>query len=114
MEMEKIPTTTRQAFKILDGMLSEEEKASALTKSGTEFAIDEHFGLGMWIRNTWYYAIEDEKIREQVLAVLLGEKNVQYFTDENGERHIMAILNPDDLSSGFLVRYHDHLTRTRK
>jgi hypothetical protein len=114
MKMEKIPTTTRQAFKILDEKLSEKEKASALTKSRSEFACDEHFGLGMWIRNAWYYGIEDERLQQQMLAILLGEKTVQYYTDENGERHMVAFFHPDDLTTGFLERYHDHLKRTRK
>ena len=114
MEMEKIPTNTRQAFRILDGMLSDKEKASALTNSRTGFASDEHFGLGMWIRNTWYFGIEDEKTQDHMIVVLLGEKNVQFFTDENGERHVTAFFHPDDISSRFLERYHDHLKRTKK
>ena len=108
-----VPSTTRQAFKILDGMLTDNEKASALTKSRFEFAADEHFGLGQWIRNTWYYGIEDEKTQEHALAVLLGP-NAHYSTDENGDRHLVNIFQPDDLSSSILERYHNHLKRTYK
>lgn len=91
MKKKSIPTTTREAFKILDGMLTEEEKQDALSKSRSQFAGDEHFGLGMWIRNEWYFA-NDRKwnfgYNDEAFAVL-----------------------PDMLSQSLLERYHDHLKR---
>ena len=82
-----IPTNSRQAFKILDNMLTDEEKAEALSKSRSEFALDEHFGLGLWIRNNWIYANPD------------GELSFEH---------------PDTVSLHWLEKYHDHLKRMSK
>lgn len=87
----KIPSTAREAFKILDTMLSDEEKKSALAQSRSEFAINEHFGLGAWIRNNWVYG---------------DEKGIGLFAKEE-----CRLQHPDSISGDFLERYHDHLKR---
>ena len=91
-----IPTTTRQAFKILDGMLSEEEKKAIVAKDKSEFTIDSHFGLGAWIRNNWIYA---DKEGEGLFAPDLNACQVIY-------------VDPDMKSAEFLGKYYDHLKRT--
>lgn len=82
-----IPTTARQAFKILDGLTTPEEKAAFLSKSKAEFVIDEHFDLGAWIRNNWIYAAEG------------GEPVFEH---------------PDMISEHWLERYYEHLKRVAK
>ncbi|MBR5174640.1 MAG: hypothetical protein IKW89_01780 [Bacteroidales bacterium] len=90
--VDKIPSTGREAFKILDTMLSDEEKKSALAQSRSVFAMKEHFGLGAWIRNNWIYG---------------DEKGIGLFAKEEA-----LLQHPDSLSSDFLERYHDHLKRS--
>lgn len=106
--IEMIPTTSRQAFKILDNMLTDEEKAEALSKSRAQFCGDEHFGLGLWIRNNWIYGNDKEneeksKRRDACLEML---------TDT--PKGDLILMEPDGISSKFLGRYHDHLKRMSK
>ena len=93
MKNNTIPTTLRQAFKMLDAMLSDEEKTNALAQSRSEFALNEHFGLGVWIRNNWIYG---------------DEKGIGIFAKEE-----YRLQHPDSLSGDFLERYHDHLRRSK-
>lgn len=93
-----IPTTTRQAFKIIDGMLSKEEKKAFLAKDKFEFTNDAHFGLGAWVRDTWIYA---DKNGEGLFAPDLNACQVIY-------------VDPDTQSAEFLGKYYDHLKRTLK
>ena len=82
-----VPTTARQAFKILDAMTTPEERAVFLSQSKSEFVCDQHFGLGAWIRNNWIYGAEsDDPIFE----------------------------HPDMISGRWLERYYDHLKRVAK
>ena len=83
------PLTKEIAFARLDKRLSEEDKKAILkAKDMIEF----HFTLGMWIRNTWIYGNEEERV--QALAKDLGE--VVWFS-------------ADDLSSAILDGYKKHL-----
>ena len=87
----KVPSTTREAFRMLDAMLSDVEKTNALAQSRSEYALNEHFGLGVWIRNNWIYG---------------DEKGIGIFAKEE-----CLFQHPDSLSGDFLERYHDHLKR---
>ena len=103
-----IPVTTRQAFKILDELMSDEEICAALSQSKGEFTTIQHFDLGMWIRNNWIYSgdNEEESIalrRKACLAMLSGQKEDDVF-----------IFDADVISSAFLERYYDHLKRMFK
>ena len=91
-----IPTTTLEAYEILDGMLSREAKKDAIAKSGEEFAEEEHFGLGIWICNNWFYAAETPEQQDSVAELLDGRSNA-------------IIYAPDMLSCRFLEHYHEHL-----
>ena len=77
---------------MLDTILSDEEKTKALAQSRSEFALNEHFGLGVWIRNNWIYG---------------DEKGIGIFAKEE-----CRLQHPDSLSGDFLERYHDHLKRS--
>ena len=92
----QIPTNSRQAFKILDEMLSAEEIQSILSKSKGEFLTDEHFGLGQWIRNNWIYADKE------------GKGLFAYDSDHPG------IIDPDYQSAEFLEKYYNHLKRKQR
>ena len=52
MPKRKIPHSAREAYAMLDKMISNEEKAMILSN---DKSLDLHFGLGAWIRNNWIY-----------------------------------------------------------
>lgn len=62
------PLTKEIAFARLDKRLSQEDKNTILKARDM---IEFHFTLGMWIRNTWIYGNEEERV--QALAKDLGE-----------------------------------------
>ena len=100
-----IPTTARQAFKILDGLTTPEEKVEFLSQTKSEFVGSQHFGLGSWIRNNWIYGHEKEteeetKSHQECLEMLTATQHGDPF-----------IVEPDWISSDFLGRYYDHLKR---
>lgn len=88
------PLTKEIAYARLDKRLSEEDK-NAILKSRD--MIEFHFSLGMWIRNTWIYGNEEERV--EALAKDLGE--VIYW-------------QADDLSSALLDGYKKHLKKKMK
>ena len=94
-----IPKTTREAFKILDAMLSEEEKADIMAQDKCDFTIDAHFGLGMWIRDNWIYP---------------DEEGLGLFAPKGDIEDFFMMDDPDTQSEEFLGKYYDHLKRTRK
>lgn len=88
------PLTKEIAFARLDKRLSEEDKKSILkARNRIEF----HFTLGMWVRNTWIYGNEEERVES--LAKDLGE---EIFWD------------PDSVSSALLDGYKKHLRQMSK
>ena len=83
------PLTKEIAFARLYKRLNEEDKQAILkVKDMIEF----HFSLGLWIRNTWIYGNEEERV--EALAKDLGE-NLWF--------------SPDNLSSAILDGYKKHL-----
>lgn len=88
------PLTKEIAFARLDKRLSQEDKNTILKARDM---IEFHFTLGMWIRNTWIYGNEEERV--QALAKDLGE--VVWFS-------------ADDLSSAILDGYKKHLKKLQK
>ena len=88
------PLTKEIAFARLDKRLSQEDKKAILKARDM---IEFHFTLGMWIRNTWIYGNEEERV--QALAKDLGE----------------AIwFSADDLSSAILDGYKKHRKKSQK
>lgn len=95
-----ISTTEEEAFRILDDVYPLEEKRMALDKTKEEFTGDEHFELGMWIRNNWIHRPEiDDPVLTQrydaCYAMLSGEEDAAY-----------PIRHYDDLSADFLGKYY--------
>lgn len=88
------PLTKEIAFARLDKRLSEEDKKAILKARDM---IEFHFTLGMWIRNTWIYGNEEERV--QALAKDLGE---------------VVCFSADDLSSAILDGYKKHLKKLQK
>ena len=88
------PLTKEIAYARLDKRLREEDK-NAILKSRD--MIEFHFSLGLWIRNTWIYGNEVERV--EALAKDLGE--VIYW-------------QADDLSSALLDGYKKHLKKKIK
>ena len=104
MNNHNIPTNSREAFKILDAMLSVDDIITFSNMTTEEFNIAQHFGLGMWIRNNWIYRSGDESEEECVLLdkcyrMLAGTLFKKYY------------VHPDDVSGYFLERYHRHLKK---
>ena len=109
MEKVKYPTTIRQAFKILDSLSGNDDKNYFLSQSIEEFCIDQHEGLGLWIRNNWIY--ESDK---QCLSLLAGIKKEVFLDDAPEGFDNILIGSPDIVSDQFLHRYYEHLKRTFK
>lgn len=97
MQKNPIPKTTRQAFRILDQMLSVEDKKAIVSRSESEFCDEQHFGLGLWIRNNWVYNDDDHC---GLFAKSLAAPGYP--------------VNEDSLSAEFLKRYYRHLKRQCK
>lgn len=88
------PLIKEIAFARLDKRLSEEDKKSILkVRNMIEF----HFILGMWVRSTWIYGNEEERVES--LAKDLGE---EIFWDA------------DSVSSALLDGYKKHLRQISK
>jgi hypothetical protein len=98
--MARCPKTATEAFKRLDKRLSEEEK-KAIREA--EDMCEFHFGLGMWIRNYWFYGGEDENV-ELLLKELGGDMPVIEV-----EGKIIVLGGGDDFSSVVLEAYQKHL-----
>ena len=101
--LRQVPITEEEAFRILDEVYTLREKESAIDKDKAEFCTDEHFGLGLWIRNHWIYRPEsndpDASERfDKCLEMLSGCKP--------GE---LMFPHPDSISDAFLEKYYDHL-----
>ena len=88
------PLTKEIAFARLDKRLSEEDKKAILKARDM---IEFHFSLGMWIRNTWLYGNEEERV--ETLAKDLDE---EIFWDA------------DTMSSVILDGYKKHLRKLSK
>lgn len=88
------PLTKEIAFARLDKRLSDEDKKAILKANDM---IEFHFSLGMWIRNTWIYGNEEERV--EALAKDLGE---EIFWDA------------DSVSSALLDGYKKHLKKNDK
>lgn len=88
------PLTKEIAFSRLDKRLSEEDKKAIIKARDM---IKFHFTLGMWIRNTWIYGNEEERV--EALAKDLGED---------------LWFSADDLSSAILDGYKKHLKKAFK
>lgn len=107
MTKNKYPKTQEEAFKMMDALLTEEDKRDALnTLDDEEFASNQHFGLGLWVRNNW---INGGKVE---CAVLTGAE----VDLESGDSAPEALLgmSPDYLSAKFVELYHKHLRKSYK
>ena len=98
-----VPTSEEDAFKILDEVMPLSDKDLAIHGTREEFESEEHFELGMWIRNHWIYRVDcDDSIvqdrYDKCYAMLTGTKPGDPVFE-----------HPDSVSSDFLGRYYDHL-----
>lgn len=98
MKRSNLPKSSREAFAILDEMLTEEDIHTILHEPDT---IDLHFGLGMWIRNHWIYQHQEEIM-----------KTFGLYKEEDGSPNTFLYL-PDHLSDIITKRYIKHLKRKK-
>ena len=96
MKKSKLPKSSREAFAILDKMLTKEDIHTIL--HATESA-DLHYGLGMWIRNHWIYSHHEEIMKAFGL-----------YKEEDGIPNTFLYL-PDQLSGIIIKRYIRHCKR---
>ncbi len=83
-----VPIDLEDCWRYLDQEWSEETKKLALEKSEDDFSVGQHFGLGLWMRNSW--------------GLWAGSRLARYF-NENGIEH------PDNMSSIIVRTYYQHL-----
>lgn len=95
MKNSQLPRSSREAFAILDKMLTHDEINAILHEPD---AIDLHLGLGLWIRNNWIYP-NQEKI--MVAFGLYKEGDLSIYFDA------------DYLSDLIIQRYIQHLKRKK-
>ncbi len=105
MGKRKYPKTTEEAFAIIDSMLTDEEKRIAIKQKASDWSCDQHFNLGLWIRNNWIHK------GDVPTYILTGEKSVEI---KDGEPFPYIMTFSDDTSSKFLELYHKHLKKTFK
>lgn len=99
----KYPNTQEEAFAIVDELLTDEEKRDALQiQDDEEFASNEHFGLGLWVRNNWIYG---GKVKRSVLT----GTQVEIKPGETIPEALMFGMDADGLSGKFVELYHKHL-----
>ena len=98
MKKTKLPKSSREAFAILDKMLTKEDIHAILHEPNT---IDLHFGLGMWIRNHWIYQHQEEIMKAFGL-----------YKEEDVFPNTYLYL-PDQLSDIIIKRYIKHLKRKK-
>lgn len=101
--LRQVPITEEEAFKILDKVYTLWEKEAAIDMDRSDFSSEEHFGLGLWIRNHWVYRPEsnDPAVLERYdkcLEMLIGV--------QHGDP---LFFHPDSVSADFLEKYYDHL-----
>jgi len=103
-----LPANIREAYHILDEMLSYDEIQNIISHSKSDFVTNEHFGLGLWIRNNWIYGID----YDDSVVKMYQEKCYNLIRGNNSGDLILS--HPDMVSSDFLGRYYDHLKRVYK
>ena len=88
---------------MLDALLTDEEKKVALkTPDDAEFASNQHFGLGLWVRNNWIYGGKVER------SVLTGA-GIESEPGKTVHEALLFGMTADDLSTKFVELYHKHL-----
>ena len=98
MKKSKLPKSSREAFAILDKMLTEEDIHAILHEPNT---IDLHFSLGLWIRNNWIHPHKEEIMKAFGL-----------YKEEDGFPNTFLYLL-DHLSDIIIKRYIQHLKRKK-
>ena len=86
------PSNIEEAFKVLDALIPEGDKNHFRHQPAEDFAIEQYFGVGVWVRNTWIYGADQDTYR-----ALFGDE----------------IIHPDTASYIFLKKYHHHLKRKK-
>ena len=83
-----IPNDIHDCVLALDKQLSDSLKKEIVKKTKEDFCVNEHFGLGLWIRNNW-----------QLWHL---SRLYAYFREK-------GIIQPDNISSLILEEYYDYL-----
>lgn len=95
----KRPKTKQECFKMLDDMLSQEDKDAIAQMEDT---VDLHFGLGMWIRNNWIYPRTIKTNRALIRQLVDVDDDMPLF------------IHPDDYSEVILDAYQEYLKQKKQ
>ena len=98
--MARCPKTAAEAFIRLDKRLTEEEKKEIIEAENMIFF---HFGLGMWIRNSWIHTGEKEN-----LVMLLKDMGEEITTFGDNDDFFIPY-DPDGMSQTILEAYQKYL-----
>lgn len=93
-----IPKTKDECFALLDKELSEADRRYLIEDE--DAAMDVHFSLGMWIRNNWFYPLNDEEL-----------KNLMQQFAESDDKLGLSFLcySADEASSTIIESYVEYL-----
>ena len=101
---EPLPETLADAFRYLDDNLSDDSKAGFAVQTVEEFTTDQHFGLGLYLRNIWFYQLSHEEI-----SPLFGDDAMPSMLKELQALGDYVFPTADEVSAAFLEQYHRHL-----
>ena len=76
-------------------ILSDEEKEKIRNMSATEFEVKEHFNLGLWIRNKYFY---QNKKQEELI-------------NNMGSEDIFLFLDGDEFSDIIMEKLYERITK---
>ena len=103
-----VPQSLDEAFRILDGITSEEDRKAILDGD------DLHFGLGLWIRNEWFYGCENGE-NDALLRDMGRQGNGEDDEAMAGDAFPMLLIGGGDMFSGSLMDlYREHLSETNE
>ena len=90
----------------LNGQAVKETDRNYFVHGNVRIIINEHFGLGMWIRNNWIYLPDD-------VDPVTSDRYKKCYVMLSGEPGSNCqCWHADELSGGFLGKYYDHLKAT--
>lgn len=99
-----LPESLDEAFRYVDENLSEEARAAFRAQTEDDFAADQHFGLGLYLRNVWFNHLSAEEVGPFALD---GKMPAMLRELQSRGEYVLSI--PDCISDAFLREYHKHL-----
>lgn len=102
----EVPITENDAFAIIDGMLSEEQKKELFTIPRSEDSGRKYRELAVWLRNNWLYS-PDHELKELKDRRFKCYRMMSKDKIENSSSWVFS--DTDCVPYDFLDRYEEHL-----